>query len=171
MTRFHKHLHTIGARCLTSALVFFLCACSPISPQLKREVNPAITLARLMKDAQRFKDETVLLGGRIIGTQVKKNQTIIEVLQFPLDYQDRPDPSGSSEGRFLVTLDQYLDPAIFAEDRLITVVGRVAGTKTGKIGGIEYTYPLLAARGVHLWEVLYGPPAFTFGFGIGAHIH
>lgn len=163
--------NTLGARCLAGALALLVCACSPISPQLKRDVNPAITMAQIMKDTRRFEGQTALLGGRIIKTEVKRDQTILEILQLPLDYQDRPDPSGPSEGRFLVAFDQYLDPAIFSEDRLITVVGRVVGTRMGKIGEIEYTYPLLTARGAHLWKEPYGPPAFIFGIGIGGHIH
>ncbi len=147
-------------------------ACSPISAELKRDVNSGVTMALLRQDAAGSKGAKVLLGGRIVGTEVKRDQTILEVLQFPLDFQDRPDPSGASGGRFLTVFDKYLDPAIFSEGRLITIVGRVAGARAGHIGEMEYTYPLLAAEGVHLWSAGgEGSPAFTFGIGVGAHIH
>lgn len=148
-----------------------IAACSPISKELKRDVNPAVTMAQLVQNPEKFRGETVLLGGRIINSNVKKNETVLEILHFPLDYQDRPDPSIQSEGRFLVTYDRYLDPAIFAAGRAVTVVGRVAGVQTGYIGPVEYAYPVVAGRTIHLWrEQIPGPPAVTFGIGIGTRL-
>lgn len=155
--------------CLLGAIALFLCACSPFSSQVKREINPSLTLTEILSDPQRFQGETALMGGRILFTQVKAGETILEVLQFPLDYRDRPKPSNETQGRFLAVFTKYLDPAIFSQGRLITIVGQVAGTKKGRIGEVEYTYPVLLTKNMYLWEPEgSGPPAVTFGIGIGA---
>ena len=47
----------------------------------------------------------------------------------------------------------------------MTVIGEVAGQQTHPLGQIEYRYPLLKAKAVHLWP-LDGGPYFSIGVGI-----
>lgn len=148
-----------------------LLSCGPvISTQTMSYVDPQITFQELIKDPDRYKGKTVVLGGRIIGTSVQPKETVIEILQQPLEYRQRPQNADVSFGRFLVRFPDYRDPAVYAPGRSITVAGQVAGREVRKLGQIDYGYPVLVSREAYLWKVedVYAPePQFHFGVGIG----
>ena len=94
-----------------------------------------------------------MLGGTIIKAQNIQAGTLLEILQEPLDFYDRPKSEEDiSEGRFLVLHKGYLDTAIYQPGRQVTVVGTVTGAKTETLGEIEYTYPYIEAEKIHLWK-------------------
>jgi outer membrane lipoprotein len=157
---------------LSILIVSFLAvaACGPIiSKQVMSSVDPNISFQDLIKDPDRFKGKTVVLGGRIINTSVQEKETWIEILQQPLGSRQRPEDTDESHGRFLVRFDDYRDPAVYAPGRSLTVAGQVLGRSIRPIGQIQYSYPVLLAREAHLWRIedYSAEPRFTFGFGVG----
>ena len=129
-------------------------ACAPIIPQeLKRSIREKITIHEVVKNPDAYKGKMVLWGGEVLRTVNKKEGTMIEILQLPLDRSDRPKDVDASEGRFLVLHPDYLDGAIYRQGREITVVGEVQGVKILPLGEIEYIYPFLKAKKIHLWEL------------------
>ena len=91
------------------------------------------------------------------------------VLQQPLDYSDRPLESDAYLGRFIVRSQGFLDPAVFRKGRLLSVVGRIRGVESRRIGEAEYAYPVLDPMDIRLWKprpFRHGP-VFHFGFGLG----
>ena len=128
--------------------------CAPIIPQeLKRSIRENITIHEVVKNPDAYKGKMVLWGGEILRTVNKKEGTMIEVLQLPLDRSDRPKDVDASEGRFLVLHPDYLDVAIYRPGREITVVGKIQGIRKLPLGEIEYEYPLLKAEKIHLWKI------------------
>ena len=86
-----------------------------------------------------------------------KEGTQIEVLQLPLDRRERPvGRLTNSEGRFLIVYPGYLETAVLKEGHRITVVGGVSGKKVGLIDEVEYTYPYLEAKFIHVWPRVRG---------------
>lgn len=151
-------------------LAAFLVSCGPvISKQVMSSVDPSVSFQDLIKDPERFKGKTVVLGGRIIGTNVKTGETWMEVLQQPLDSRQRPEEADVSHGRFLVKFTDYRDPAVYSPGRAITVAGQVLGKEVRPLSQIEYTYPVLLAREAYLWRIEQYPsePRFHFGVGVG----
>jgi outer membrane lipoprotein len=62
-----------------------------------------------------------------------------------------------------VTTPQFLDPAVYAAGRRMTVIGTVTGEEERKIAELPYRYPVVAADAIKLWprEVVvpaYPPP-------------
>ena len=106
-----------------------------------------------------------MFGGMIVGSKNAKEGTLIEILQKPLDSDGRPLQTDSTEGRFLIQSDTFLDPVVYHEGRLITVVAEVIGRKELPLDDIMYTYPLLSVKDLHLWEPSQGPH-FFFGIGV-----
>ena len=47
---------------------------------------------------------------------------------------------------------RYLDAMIFAPGREITVAAEVEGTRSKALGETDYSYPIVAARELKLWE-------------------
>ena len=133
---------------------FSLIGCAPvISKQLRGQVARELTLGEVLKNPETYKGKTVLWSGVIISSVNLKEGTMIEVLQKPADMQGKPKDVDESEGRFLALYPGYLDVAIYNGGRKVTVAGEVQGKKIQRLGEIEYTYPLISAKEIHLWPV------------------
>jgi outer membrane lipoprotein len=99
----------------------------------------------------------------ILATRPMPNQTEVELLSKPLDSEDRPRPGDVSDGRLIVTTQQFLDPAVYAAGRRMTVIATVTGEEERKIAELPYRYPVVEAESIKLWprEVIvpaYPPP-------------
>jgi outer membrane lipoprotein len=142
-------------RLATALLLFSAAGCvTPyaVPEPLYRQVAHEVSLSQLRQGADQYKGTSVMFGGAVLGAKIIAEGTEIEVLQLPLDDGDRPSgPSELSEGRFLVIDPERRDPAVL-QNRLITVVGEVFGTKVQKLDEVDYSYPLLSARFIHVWR-------------------
>ena len=141
---------------LTGVFVFMLLAagCRPkIAKDLKAKIDTRIQFKQVIQNPELFLGKTVLWGGVIIHTKNTKEGTLIEILQKPTDSQSRPKAVDISEGRFLALYDGYLDSAIYAQGREVTIAGVIEGKKVLQLGEIEYTYPLVSVKDIHLWPV------------------
>ena len=54
---------------------------------------------------------------------------------------------------------EYLDPAVYAQQRRITVAGQVLGTYDGKVGEADYTYPLISCEETHVFPSAAAEPS------------
>ncbi len=111
-----------------------------------------MSLRQVIKDPDFYKGEVVLWGGVIIESKNLKKGTQVVVLEKDLDIWGRPKESDKSGGRFIVLYPGYLDAAIYRRDREITVAGEIIGREVQPLHEIEYTYPLLSPREIHLWR-------------------
>lgn len=122
-----------------------------ISQEIRNQVDEGITFRQASQNPDAYKGKVVVWGGAIINTTHQKEGTLIEVLQKPLDMDGRPEDGDRTEGRFLVFHKGFMDDAVFAKGRRITVAGEVTGSRKMPLGEIEYTYPLIVTKEVHLW--------------------
>jgi outer membrane lipoprotein len=151
---------------LSSILILSGCA-SVIPDEMKRQARKDLIFEAILSDPERFKGEKVIVGGIIVDTVVKRNHIVIEVLQKPLGFRDRPKNTDISGGRFLVQLEGYKDPEIYHKGREITVFGEIMGRRVQKMGEMDYSYPLIKGEEVYLWrrdEFII--PRLHFGLGI-----
>jgi outer membrane lipoprotein len=137
-----------------------------ISKELRDKAYGEPPLSALFKDPDEFKGRIVILGGVIVSTTNTEEGTYIEVLQKPLDYRGRPEDTDTSYGRFIIFSEGYLDTAIYSQGRELTVAGEVMGKKLLPLGEIQYPYPLIKSKELHLFEPSYDIP-IQFGIGIG----
>lgn len=122
-----------------------------ISKELRAQVNEKIILRQVMEDHNAFQGEMVLWGGVIVEAKNLKEGTLLEIVQKPLNAEDRPKNVDQSEGRFLALCEGYLDVAIYSEGREVTVAGRLKGIEKKPLGEIEYAYPYILVEEVYLW--------------------
>lgn len=137
------------------ALAFFLCAgCATrvISEESLRLVDRSLGFAQLKENPDRYVGSHVLLGGAIASVGNTKQMGQLEVVQFQLDSDNMPVEANVSGGRFLARTDGFLDPLVFKPGRLVTIVGEVKGQKTMRLDQVEYDYPVIAIREIHLWK-------------------
>jgi outer membrane lipoprotein len=150
-------------------LVLALSACAPpFSRSTLNQVDPQVSFQALARDPESYIGKTVLLGGNILETYMESDQTWIEILQKPLDLQQRPQHTDTSYGRLFIHFPDFRDPAIYAPGRQITVVGKVEGVRIQKIREMDYSYPVIVPNESHLWQPqsMTGP-FFNIGIGVG----
>jgi outer membrane lipoprotein len=149
-------------------LLVLMSACAPVISQTTMStVDRSISFPALQQSPDALKGRVVLLGGQIIATTVKTEETWIEVLEKPLDYQQRPLDTDQSSGRFLVRFQSFLDPAIYASGRKLTVAGQVEGKVVRPLKEMNYTYPVLTVKEHYLWKLDDADSVPRFGIGIG----
>jgi outer membrane lipoprotein len=123
-----------------------------ISSETRATVDTTVSNQRLFGDPDLYRGRIVILGGVIANARNAAEGTFLEVVQKPLDDRGRPEETDFSQGRFLALHQGFLDTAIFIPGRQVTVAGEVAGWQEGKIGEMNYRYPLIRSREIHLVE-------------------
>jgi outer membrane lipoprotein len=157
-------------------IIFLLSGCVyVISKEVRRDVTRDLSLREVIKDPAVYEGKVVLWGGVIIESKNLTEGTRVTVLQKDLNRWGRPKESDESQGRFIVLYPGYLDTAIYRRDREITVAGEIIGQKVLPIDQIEYTYPLLSPKEIHLWrevreaEYPYGPYPLWWDYPYGPY--
>jgi len=150
------------------ACFFLFSGCAHvISKDIRNKADPSLTFQKVIQNPIIYKGKTVVWGGEIIETLNQKNGTTeIEVFQIPLDSRDAPKASNASEGRFLILVNKYLDPYLYRKGRRITVAGEILGEKIQPLGEMDYRYPLILSKQIHLWgEYYYYPYPYHYPWG------
>jgi outer membrane lipoprotein len=145
----------LGLLCAT-----LLAGCASNIPKEIREApagNPMV--AEVRADAARFTGTHVRWGGTIAAVDNQASETWIEVVARALDSSGEPRQTDHSPGRFIAIIDGFVDPALYAEDREITVSGVVEKAVTRKIGDYDYTLPVVRVESHLLWPLRYEPDA------------
>jgi outer membrane lipoprotein len=136
------------------AVMFVAAGCAPvISKNLREQVEKEISFKQVIRNPDAYQGKMVIWGGVIVAAKNTKEGTLLEILQKPTDAQGRPKDVDRSDGRFLALYDRYLDAAIYAQGREVTVAGEIKGKKILPMGEIQYTYPMILAKEIHLWPV------------------
>jgi len=155
---------------LAAALLLLLSGCAHvISEESRALVDPAITFSALRAAPDTYRGRYVLLGGVVAGVQNEKEGSRLEVVQTPLDSDELPEEaSHSSGGRFLALSSAFLDPLVYKQGRRVTLVGQVQGKRELPIDQVQYTYPVVVIREIHVWkkseieQPYYPPPGYYY---------
>jgi outer membrane lipoprotein len=134
------------------------------------QVEPSLTPQSVIAEPIASRGKIALWGGTILDTQNQKDMTQIEVLAYPLNASHRPLLESKPLGRFVIKHRGYLEPTTYAQGRLITVLGSVSGSQSGKVGESAYTYPVVSDRQLHLWSQNDMRNRTTFHLGIGIEL-
>ena len=151
------------------SIVTILSGCAHvISKGLREKVAPGITFKEVKEDPDAYQGKIVLWGGVIVKSENLKEGTLLEIRQVSLNRWGVLRDRDISEGRFLALYPHFLDSAIYGEGREVTVAGKIQGKEVRLLGEIEYTYPLLLVKEIHLWELVrpVREPRIHFGIGI-----
>ena len=140
--------------CSLVFLVLISVSCAHvISKEMRREISRDITFKQIIKDPEAYVGKIVLISGIIIDSENTEEGTLIEILQKQADMEGRPKDVDDSDGRFLALYDGYLDTAIYTQGRAVAVAGEIRGKKVLPLGQIDYTYPFIFIKEIHLFKV------------------
>ncbi len=141
--------------------LLLLAGCAhPISKGLRHQVDPALSFHQLLLSPDTHVGKKVVLGGIIVETRNLKNVTEIEVVEKELDCFGYPEFGDESRGRFVFRKPGYLEAAIYTKGRMVTGGGTLVATQSGKIGEVEYEFPVIAVEELKLWDA----PAPGYGY-------
>jgi outer membrane lipoprotein len=114
-------------------------------------VDRTISFRDVLASPESYKGRMLVLGGEVLKAKRLHDSTQIELLQLPLDDGEAPSlDRQQSQGRFLALRQEFLDPATLAEGTRVTIVGEVSGAKTDRLDDVEYRYPTLIVKHLHV---------------------
>jgi outer membrane lipoprotein len=155
----------IGGNAVLVVLLLLASCSPPFSRELLDRVDRTVTYADFRKEPDRFAGRFLMFGGIIVDARNMKEGTQLEILQQTLDSGGQPEEGDETGGRFLIVTQQYLDTDVFHRGRAVTVVGEGAGQEVRPLGQIQYHYPVIRAKDLHLWPPPSGP-RFSIGIGL-----
>ncbi len=138
-------------------LSVFLFACAPISVETRGGVDASLTFKEVAQSPDTYRGKIVLWGGQIIQTLSQDDgSTLIEVLEWPLGWTEKPRRTVSFQGRFLILFKEPLDASLYRRGARVTVAGEIQGSmegeKTKSVSDPTYRYPLLLSKEIHVWK-------------------
>ncbi len=136
---------------------FVLCGCAVISSDVTDEALPVPDFVELTRQAERYRGETVVLGGYVLSVENLEDHTRIIALEAPLGTGQRPKSKDLSRGRLHLLYDGFLDPEVYTRDRQITVGGRILEPIAQEPP--PYPYLRIQVSELHLWPIEKPVPA------------
>ncbi len=138
-------------------LLSFLIGCAPIvSTELKAAADTSISFKEVQENPEAYKGKIVLWGGEIIQVLPQADgTTLIEVLERPLGWWDKPRKTVEFRGKFLALAKEPLDTSTYKMGNRITIAGEIQGEIQGKIKELTdstYRYPVLLNKEMHVWK-------------------
>ena len=157
---------------LVLPIVFFAalvsgCGAHVISTELREEAAPGVSFPQVLRNPSAYPGKIVIWGGTVIDVRNRQDGAVIRVLEAPLDYEGLPGPRETTRGRFLAEVPEFQDPEVFRNGRKVTIAGEVVGSEVQPLNGIDYRYPVVRVKELHLWEEVrrYYPPDPYFYWG------
>jgi len=131
--------------------ILLLQACSNLPANIKNAPSVDIQPHHVLSNSNNVNNTPVRWGGKIIDVENKANETVIQILFYPLNYYGRPQLNQTSSGRFLSISKQFLDPAVFTKDAEITIAGTLQGSEEKMIGEKTITVPIVSINNHYIW--------------------
>lgn len=153
---------------LLAALALAACAPAPIYKTTAATVT--VPASQVAQSPERYLNNEVVWGGRIVAVANLANSSEIELLAYPLDSSQRPKANDTGAGRFIAVMPGYVEPLDYPAGALMTVHGKLTGTRAGTVGQAPYVFPLVGVQQSHVWtadEMRSNKPNFSFGLGVG----
>lgn len=136
--------------CLIVPLLLTACASQvPEAVRLDLGENPSVRQAQLQSEA--LSGKRVRWGGEILGVINHREFSDVVILRRALFNGGEPRPSGGEARRFIARFRGFVDPAEFASQQRLTVVGRLDGSEVLKVGEYDYVHPLVRVEQSHRW--------------------
>jgi len=147
------------------SLLLLLAGCESVG---ERDSLASFTPADAILDPDSFRGRDVAWGGTLIATTNRSDETLLEILSYPLD-DGWPRLSQSSNGRVLARIPGFLDPADYRAGRSVVVEGLFTGVSQSYMDGVSTTRAVVEARKAEVGSAATGssgwPPNLHIGIG------
>ncbi len=166
-----RHIRIFTGLLAPLALVLLAGCAKPIYKPTANTIHA--TPSMVAQAPENYAGASVIWGGRIVAVNNLADHTEIQLLAYPLNRSQQPQPGDHANGRFIAIIPGYLEPLNYPPGKLMTVAGHLQGTRSGEVGQAAYVFPLVDASQYHLWttEELRSPWSnIHFGIGVGARL-
>ena len=136
---------------LTFTIASVINGCSTVPIEIRNASVENVQLIDVKSNIAAHSGKKVRWGGEIASIKNTDDKTIIEIVQFQLNSRGMPKKNGLSTGRFMVTVEKFLEPVVYQSKRLFTAVGTLDGQLSGVIGEKSYSFPIVDADYFYLW--------------------
>lgn len=154
----------IWAALLGLAMALTATGCHPISQSVTKKADRSLSFEEIRDNPDQHRGTVVILGGTVIRTETRQNETLVEVQQKRLGVSMEPrDGDDKTGGRFLARFPGTLDPAEYTRGRRITVGGEIEGRAWVSSGEQEVAYPLIRAMDSRLYDTC-GEGLYAYSF-------
>ena len=136
------------------AVLIVVCGCGyPISQEMREKADPDLTYPVVARNPLAYKGATVIWGGVVIGEQNQSRQTVLTILETPLNYRGIPDDSVYNRGRFIarIAVGEDQAPKDYGERKKIILAGEIVGDETRQMNGTRLSYPVVQVKELHLF--------------------
>ncbi|MEW5744858.1 MAG: Slp family lipoprotein [Nitrospirota bacterium] len=127
-------------------------ACAPVLQQEYLERGSAdIPLAAFINEPNAYRGRLFLLGGEIVESTVRDGAVRIEARYIPVDERGRLKDTEPFAERFLAVYPADGEPPapeLYRSGERISIAGIFTGLEPGRIGDIEYLFPVFEIRDV-----------------------
>ncbi len=143
-------LLTMRNNLLLIMLSLSLTACSTLPESIKKAPEKQLSLIEATGEAQKGTD--IRWGGEVVLVENKENQSLLEIVAYPLNHYGKPKTSELSQGRFVARTTEFYDPQVYKKGTLITVSGKVAGSEKRKVDERSILMPVIDMAASHKWR-------------------
>ncbi|MGD9851914.1 MAG: Slp family lipoprotein [Nitrospirales bacterium] len=119
---------------------------------LASRVDLSLNFLQIKESPDSHKGKLVMLGGQVLEARRLKDSTQLTILQLPLIDQQEPTAElTQSQGRFIATQQDFLDPATVPSGTKVTVVGEISGSLNQSLDETTYDYPTINIKHIKVW--------------------
>jgi outer membrane lipoprotein len=170
MTRFAN----VFIRTAVATGMLALAACAP-APLYKASPSTVATAPNIVAQSPaQYTNADIIWGGRVVEVRNLADRSEVEIVGYPLDSSQRPKlDNNGGWGRFIAVMPGYVESFNYPTGALITLTGRITGTRDGNVGQANYVFPLVSVAQSHVWtaaEMEAGKSNVSFGVGVGGVI-
>ncbi len=134
-------------------LLLGLSACSHVPKGIRKAPTPNVQMADAVRNFTANRGHQVRWGGFIIDMENLANQSIIQIMAYPLNRYGKPNLKHEALGRFMVKTEKFLDPAIYSnsKDTQVTILGLLIDETTLMVGQKKLKLPVVELQQIYLW--------------------
>lgn len=139
-----------------------LSGCTVKTTSIHHSPTPDIQLTQVTSATDSYVGQQVRWGGMVAEVRNLEQQSELTLVQFPLTRYGNPITTGRSVGRFVVTTKSFLDPLIYQEGVLVTVVGTIEDVITRQIDQKSLPIPVVNMTDSQVWPDKYGDRLYPY---------
>ena len=144
-------------------MVAWLTGCAVMPQEIQDKALPDLAFPELIAGADRYRGQTVILGGYIISVDNLKDQTRMVAVQTALGIGQAPESKDLSQGRLILISKGFLDPEVYTKDRRVTVGGRILDSSANDPDA-SFPYLKIEVEEIHLWPEKKPEPAYPYWY-------
>jgi outer membrane lipoprotein len=145
-----------------------LAGCASNVPEAVRlDIGEPISVQQAQQQGESLRGKRVRWGGEILAVYNHPQFSDVVVLRRELFNEGEPKPSGGEARRFIARFSGFIDPAEFAAQQRLTVVGKLDGSELLSVGEYDYVHPVVRVEQSYRWakfEPVREPPWYRDPF-------